>query len=343
MKAIRFAAPQQIEHCEVPDPGQPGPEDVLLRVQQVGICGTDYSGYLGKMPFFSYPRIWGHELGVEVLACGSDVVGLRPGDRCSVEPYMNNPNSFASQRGRGNCCNDLQVIGVHRDGGMCERLILPARKLHVGNDLEFDQLALVETLAIGYHAVQRGNPKSDETVVIVGAGPIGLAVWEFVRLAGCRCIMLDVRQDRLDFCQKVLGVPEVIAVQPDGSHVERLAELTQGHLAEVVIDATGNHQSMGQALELVAFTGRLVYVGITSQIISFPHPLLHRREITLLASRNAMPADFEAIIRWIGAGQIDTQPWITHRSSLATIVDDFPRFLLPETQVLKAMVAIGAS
>ncbi|MDP1562245.1 MAG: zinc-binding alcohol dehydrogenase family protein [Pirellulaceae bacterium] len=341
MQAVRFAAPHQIENCEVPEPGRPGPEEVLVQVRQVGICGTDYSGYLGKMPFFSYPRIWGHELGVEVLECGSQVTGLRPGDRCSVEPYMNNPDSFASRRGRGNCCNDLQVIGVHRDGGLCERLILPARKLHVGNDLEFDQLALVETLAIGYHAVQRGNPQPGETVVIVGAGPIGLAVWEFVRLSGCRCIMLDVRQDRLDFCQKNLGVPEVIVVQPDGSHVEQLLQATGGNLAEVVIDATGNNQSMGQALELVAFTGRLVYVGITSQIISFPHPLLHRREITLLASRNAMPADFDAIIRWIGAGEINTNPWITHRSSLATIVADFPQFLLPEKQVLKAMIAVG--
>jgi 2-desacetyl-2-hydroxyethyl bacteriochlorophyllide A dehydrogenase len=340
MQAVRFAAPHQIENCEVPDPGRPGPEDVLLRVHQVGICGTDYSGYLGKMPFFSYPRIWGHELGVEVLECGSQVQGLQPGDRCSVEPYLNNPNSFASRRGRGNCCNDLQVIGVHRDGGLCERLILPARKLHVGNELEYDQLALVETLAIGYHAVQRGNPQPGETVVIVGAGPIGLAVWEFVRLAGCRCIMLDVRQDRLDFCQKKLGVPEVIVVQPDGSHLEQLLEATGGNLAEVVIDATGNNQSMGQALELVAFTGRLVYVGITSQIISFPHPLLHRREITLLASRNAMPEDFDAIIRWIGAGKINTNPWITHRSSLATIVADFPGFLQPEKQVLKAMVKV---
>ncbi|MBL8891976.1 MAG: zinc-binding alcohol dehydrogenase family protein [Planctomycetaceae bacterium] len=341
MQAVRFAAPHQIERVDVNEPGRPGPGEALLRVHQVGICGTDYSGYMGKMPFFSYPRIWGHELGVEVLECGDGVTGLKLGDRCSVEPYMNNPDSFASRRGRSNCCNDLQVIGVHRDGGLCERLILPARKLHVGNDLQFDQLALVETLAIGFHAVQRGNPQAGETVVIVGAGPIGLAVWEFVRLAGCRCIMLDVRQDRLDFCQQVLGVPETILVQPDGAHVEVLAQATEGNLAEVVIDATGNHQSMGQALELVAFTGRLVYVGITSQIISFPHPLLHRREITLLASRNAMPADFQAIIRWISAGEINTTPWITHRSSLATIVDDFPRFLRPEEQVLKAMVAVG--
>jgi len=339
MKAVCFPAPNQIEAREIPEPLGPGPDEVLLQVKQVGICGSDYSGYLGKMPFFSYPRIWGHELGVEVLACGARVTHLRPGDRCSVEPYMNNPASFASQRGRGNCCNDLQVIGVHRDGGMCERLVLPARKLHVGNDLQFEQLALVETLAIGSHAVQRGNPQPGETVAIIGAGPIGLAVWEFVRLSGCRCVMLDVRQDRLDFCQRVLSVPDVLLVQPDGSHIEQLAAATSGHLAEVVIDATGNQHSMGQALELVAFTGRLVFVGITAQSITFPHPLMHRREMTLLASRNALPDDFTSIIRWMGEGRIDTQPWITHRSTLDAIVADFPTFLQPDQQVLKAMVA----
>jgi alcohol dehydrogenase len=340
MRAVRFPGPQQIENIDIPEPTAPAADEVLVQVRQVGICGSDYGGYLGKMPFFSYPRIWGHELGVEVLACGSQVTHLKPGDRCSVEPYMNNVDSFASRRGRGNCCNDLQVIGVHRDGGMRERLCLPARKLHVGNALGFEQLALVETLAIGYHAVQRGNPQPGETVVIVGAGPIGLAVWEFVRLAGCRCIMLDVRPDRLQFCQQVLGVPETLCVQPDGSHVSQLADLTAGNLAEVVIDATGNARSMGQALELVSFTGRLVYVGITADTIQFPHPLMHRREMTLLASRNALPGDFGAIINWIAAGQINTQPWITHTSTLDTIVADFPRFLDPQLQVLKAMVAI---
>jgi 2-desacetyl-2-hydroxyethyl bacteriochlorophyllide A dehydrogenase len=341
MKAVCFPAPNMIELIDVPEPKPPGPDEVLLKVHQVGICGSDYSGFLGKMPFFSYPRIWGHELGVEVVECGANVQHLRPGDRCSVEPYMNQPDSFASRRGRSNCCNELQVIGVHRDGGCCQRLVLPARKLHVGNDLQYAQLALVETLAIGSHAVQRGNPQPSETVAIVGAGPIGLAVWEFIRLRGCRCVMLDVREDRLEFCQSRLGVPEVLAVQSDGSHVAALQELTNGQGCEVVIDATGNNVSMGQALELVAFTGRLVYVGITSQNISFPHALMHRREMTLLASRNALPTDFTEIIRWIADGKIDTDPWITHRTTLASVADDFSKFLQPESQVLKAMVAVS--
>src|SRR3954469_22375299 len=157
MKAIQLQAPETFALIDVPEPTQPGRGEALVRVHRVGVCGTDVSGYLGKMPLFSYPRIPGHELGVEVLEVGGDVTTVRTGDRCSVEPYINDPTSYASRRGRPNCCEKLQVLGVHTDGGMRPQFIVPARKLHVGNELSFEQLALVETLAIGCHAVARSG------------------------------------------------------------------------------------------------------------------------------------------------------------------------------------------
>src|SRR5689334_16717555 len=184
MKAILLQQPGRFERIEIDEPSAPGPGDALVRVHRVGICGTDISGYLGKMPFFSYPRIPGHELGVEVLAVGDNVANVRPGERCSVEPYINDPNSYASRRGRPNCCEKLEVLGVHRDGGLRPEFIVPARKLHVARKLTFDQLALVETLAIGCHACHRAAPQPDESVLIIGAGPIGLATLEFVKLTG---------------------------------------------------------------------------------------------------------------------------------------------------------------
>src|SRR3954454_5709717 len=174
MKALSLEAPKQWKRIDIAGPRQPGPGEALVRVHRVGICGTDISGYLGKMPFFSYPRIPGHELGVEVLAVGAGVANVQPGDRCSVEPYINDPQSYASRRGRPNCCEKLEVLGVHRDGGMRPRFVLPARKLHRSATLAFDQLALVETLAIGCHAVDRAAIRPDETCLIIGAGPIGL-------------------------------------------------------------------------------------------------------------------------------------------------------------------------
>lgn len=341
VKAILLEKPFQFTAISIPEPVSPGPGDALVRVHRVGICGTDYSGYQGKMPFYSYPRIPGHELGVEVLATGNGVSNVRPGDRCSVEPYINDPESYASKRGHSNCCPMLQVLGVHTDGGLRPRFIVPARKLHPSAKLTLEQLALVETLAIGCHAVDRGNPRPGENVLVIGAGPIGLSVIEFARLSGARIIVLDMNQQRLDFCKQAMGIADTILSRGDESELRTLEELTGGNLADVVFDATGSNQSMSRALEFVAFAGRLVFVGITTQEISFGHPLMHRRELTLLASRNALPEDFKRIIGLIEQGRIDTRPWITHRAGMDDMIEQFPRWLQPDTGTVKAMVVVA--
>lgn len=341
MNALQLEGPRQFRVIDVAEPADPGPGEAVVRVHQVGICGTDYGGYLGKMPFFSYPRIPGHELGVEVLAVGPGVTDIRPGDRCSVEPYISCYACHACRRGHTNCCENNQTLGVHCDGGLRPRFTVPARKLHVSRRLGFDQLALVETLAIGCHAVNRGNPGADDIVLVVGAGPIGLAVIEFARLSGARTVVADMNDARLAFVRDRMGVPDVLRSRGDGSEIPALLDLTGGRLADVVIDATGSHHSMSHALNYCAFAGRLVYVGITQQELSFPHaPVLHRRELTLLASRNALPGDFTRILQLIEDGRIDTGPWITHRTSFASLPSVFPEYLRPETRVIKAMVAI---
>jgi len=341
MKAIQLEKPRSFRPIEIPEPAAPGPGEALVRVHRVGVCGTDYSGYLGKMPFFSYPRIPGHELGVEVLAVGADVTNVATGDRCSVEPYMNCGQCSACRRGSGNCCENLRVLGVMMDGGMTERMTLPARKLHPANKLTLEQCALVETLAIGCHAVNRGNPQPGECALVIGAGPIGLSVIEFVKLSCAKCVVLDLNEQRLAFCREKMGVRHTILSTSQGTELEDLKRLTDGALAQVVIDATGSNQSMSQALNYCGFTGRLVYVGITQEEITFPHaPLMHRRELTLLASRNALPPDFTRIIQLIEDGQIDTRPWITHHASFDGLIGAFPRWLKPEAGVIKAIVRV---
>jgi alcohol dehydrogenase len=338
MKALSLEAPKRFKRIDIPEAKGPGPDEALVRVHRVGICGTDISGYLGKMPFFSYPRIPGHELGVEVLAVGDGVTNVKPGERCSVEPYINDPNSYASRRGHPNCCEKLEVLGVHRDGGMRPEFLLPARKLHVSRKLAFDQLALVETLAIGCHAVNRAAPQPDESCLIIGAGPIGLATLEFVKLTGCKIIVLDLNEQRLDFCKRVMGVRHTIKLSDrlEGD----LREVTDGHLPDVVIDATGNNVSMSNAFSLIAHGGRLIFVGITTDEVRFRHAVFHKTEGTLLCSRNALPEDFDRIIRLIEDGRINTQPWITHRSPFDGLIDAFPSYTRPETGVIKAMVEI---
>lgn len=340
MKAILLEKPEHFRQIEIDAPRPPGAGEALVRVHRVGICGTDISGYLGKMPFYSYPRIPGHELGVEIVQVGSGVHNVSPGDRCSVEPYINCERCYACRRGNSNCCETLQVLGVHTDGGMRPEFIVPARKLHRSEKLSLDQLALVETLAIGCHAVQRASPQPNENVLVIGAGPIGLSVIEFVKLSGARTIVLDLNDQRLQFCREKMGIAHTLCARGDGSELDELKRLTDGVLATVVIDATGNNKSMSNALHYVGHTGKLVFVGITTAEVSFGHPLMHRREMTLLASRNALPHDFRNIIQYIENGQIDTRPWITHRANFDELIERFPSYTKMETGVIKALLHV---
>lgn len=339
MQAIQLVEPEKFCTIEIPEPSPPGPGEALVRSHQCGICGTDVSGYLGKMPFFEYPRIPGHELGVEVVAVGSGVTQVAVGDRCSVEPYMHCGRCYACRQGAINCCEQLQVIGVMIDGGLRPKFVVRAEKLHPSTKLSFEQLALVETLAIGCHAVARGNVSDQDTCLVIGAGPIGLATLEFVRLRGARPIVLDLDAQRLAFCRDQLGIEH--ALTPHADLMDELKTCAEGHLPDVVIDATGSEQSMSESFAWVAPKGRLVFVGLTTGEVSFRHPVFHRPEGTLLCSRNALPEDFRQIIGSLEEGRIDTRPWITHHIPFAEVAEQFPQIIRPEARAIKAMIQIS--
>ena len=341
MRAIRLKEPKHFERIDIDEPAAPGAGQALVRTHRMGICGTDYSGYLGKMPFFRYPRIPGHELGVEVLEVADGVTDVRPGDRCSVEPYMNCGSCFACRKGNGNCCDKLNVIGVMVDGGLCDRFLIRADKLHRSERLTMEQLALVETLGIGCHATDRGAPQEGSHVLIIGAGPIGLATLEFTRLTGATITVMDMVESRLQFCRKTYGIEHTVQFRGDGSEIAQMQEITGGDMFELVTDATGNHHSMAGALQYVAHTGELAYVGITTEKIVLPHPALHKPEMTIKGSRNALPSDFSRIIQLIEDGTIDTNPWITHRTTFDEVIDCFESFTRPESGVIKAIIEVA--
>jgi alcohol dehydrogenase len=340
MKAIQLESPRKLKSLEIDEPSSLSPHEALVRTHRVGVCGTDTSAYLGKFPLFIYPRIPGHELGIEVLEIGSEVKNVRPGDRCSVEPYMNNTESFASRRGSGNCCQELHVLGVHTDGGLRERFVVRADKLHASKSLSYEELALVETLAIGCHAINRAAPQPGEHLLIIGAGPIGLSVLEFARLAASNITVMDMNADRLAFCRQNYDLKNAILMSGDGTALDQMRQITGGELYPTVLDATGSAASMNQALNYVAHAGTLVYVGITTQDITFPDRLFHSREMTLKASRNALPDDFRRIIKLIEDRQIDTNRWITHRTGFNDVINVFDSYTKPETGVIKAMIAV---
>ncbi|MFN0078173.1 MAG: zinc-binding alcohol dehydrogenase family protein [Prosthecobacter sp.] len=329
MTALTLTALKTFTWTTLPAAASPRQGEALVAIRAIGICGTDFSGYLGKMPFIEFPRILGHELGVEVLAVGEGVTHLQVGDRCAVEPYLNCGTCHACLRGSTNCCETLQVLGVHGDGGMRERMILPAHKLHPCNALDFEQLALVETLAIGCHAVNRAQVTAADDVLIIGAGPIGLTVLEFARAANAAITILELNAARREFVAQNYPDVKVVASLPDEPAFQ------------IVFDATGNPGSMAGTLRYARFTGRIVYVGITKEPVLIDDPLFHRRELSLLASRNAVASDFPRILAMIQSGQINTRPWISHRCQFSELPAQMDHWLLPESRVIKAVVSLA--
>lgn len=338
MKTIILDRPGQLSLTETPPPTRPAANEAAVRVRRVGVCGTDLHAFKGEQPFFTYPRVLGHELGVEVVGVGENAGGLRVGDRCAVEPYLSCGACFACRRGKSNCCVRLQVLGVHADGGMREVITVPAGKLHRSETLSFDQLALVEPLCIGAHAVARAGVEAGEVALVVGAGPIGLSVAQFARASGAKVVIMDVNRERLDFAREHFDVED--AVEAGEGAAARLREMTAGDMPAVVFDATGNPRSMNASFDIPAHGGRLVFVGLFQGDVTFHDPDAHRRELTLLCSRNATGADFRRVMSLLEAGEIDIAPWITHRVSFADAVGQFDRWLDPQSRFIKAVIEV---
>lgn len=338
MKAIILDEPGQLSLVETPPPHS-SPHDVVVRVRRVGICGTDLHAFKGEQPFFTYPRVLGHELGVEIVSVGDNAEGLRVGDRCAVEPYLHCGECIACRKGKTNCCERIQVLGVHADGGMCELFTVPINKLHKSDILSPDHLALVEPLCIGAHAVARAQIESDEFALVVGAGPIGLAVIQFAQAAGAKVIVLDVNEERLGFARE--HFPVEAAIKAGDGAVEQVKEITGGDLPTVVFDATGNLRSMNASFDLPAHGGRLVFVGLCQGDVTFNDAEAHRRELTMLCSRNATGADFKRVIGLLEAGAVDISSWITHRVPFGEeVIGQFPLWLDPRSRFIKAIIEI---
>ena len=309
--------------------------DVLLRVKRVGVCGTDLHIFTGTQPYLAYPRVMGHELSGLVEEADADS-GLAPGEPVYVMPYLSCGDCIACRQGKSNCCVNIQVLGVHRDGAFTEYLTLPRRFVHAAGSLTLDQAAMIEFLAIGAHAVRRADVAAGQRVLVVGGGPIGMAAMLFAALRGATITALDQRRDRLDFALRHLGVDEAVEVGADD--IEQLARLTGGEFFDVVFDATGNAGAMERGFRFIAHGGKYVLISIVPGDIRFSDPEFHKREATLMGSRNATVEDFETVVRAMRAGQVPDAALNTHRLKLADVPAGFVTLLAPEAGVVKAIV-----
>lgn len=336
MKTIVCKNPSELVSTESALPlAEPG--IALVRMKRLGICGTDLHAFAGRQPFFTYPRILGHELSAKITEIGDPDTGLKIGDTVAVIPYLECGSCIACRAGRPNCCVDLKVLGVHQDGGMCEYLAVPHDHLIKNNTLPADHLALVECFAIGAHAIRRAAIRPDEHVLVVGAGPIGLGIMQFAALSGGRVTALDISGERLSFVSEHLNVENIVNPSIEDGR-EQLEKLTHGDFPTVILDATGNRQSMQNNFHYLAHGGRYVLVGLITDDICFPDPEFHKRETTLMGSRNALREDFMWVMQCMEAGSLALEPMITHRSSFSDLLDNFALWTKPESRVIKAIV-----
>jgi 2-desacetyl-2-hydroxyethyl bacteriochlorophyllide A dehydrogenase len=323
MKQVVLEAPGRFSDQDAPRPDvKPG--YALVRIARVGICGSDLHAFAGRQPLYTYPRIVGHELSGVVIEAAPNAKGIRAGDRCAIEPYVSCGSCRACSKGRTNCCEHLQVLGVHIDGGMQEFLAVPVNLLYTSNTLTLDQLALVETLGIGAHAVRRSGLKAGEDAFVIGAGPIGIATAQFASASGANVLVVEKSASRRAFIAQ-LGFAT-------SSEVEE-------RKADVVFDATGNAISMAASLNYVATGGALVFVGLTRDPVSLDDALFHRKEVTLFSSRNSCGL-FPDIIHLIEEGKIDTTHWITNRLKLTEVASNFAS-ITSRPELIKAMVDIS--
>lgn len=309
----------------------------IIRIKRIGICGTDLHAFDGTQPYFSYPRVLGHELAAEYV--DGDAAGFERGEMLTILPYFSCDTCVACRNNKPNCCTSIKVCGVHIDGGMTEYLLVPSSTLIKAEGLSFDQLALVEPLAIGAHAISRADVQSKDTVLVVGAGPIGIGIVEFARLKGAKVILMDTNNDRLNFCKSYM--PDIHIVNPStGDAVEQLMRLTDGDMPSVVLDATGNLKAINGAFAYMAHGARYVLVGLQTGEIGFSHPEFHKREGTLMSSRNATYADFALVIKSIKEGKVNPLNMITHRLSFDEVAEKFSALTDPGQKTIKALIEL---
>ena len=337
MKTLVCTEPGNFEYNDIERP-QLEEGRAIIRIRRIGICGTDLHAFEGTQPYFSYPRILGHELAGELVEF-DNAPDFKIGETVSFIPYLNCGNCIACRTDKPNCCVNLKVCGVHLDGGMVEYLSVPSSSLLHGDGLDFDELALVEPLAIGAHGIRRAGVLKEEFVLVIGAGPIGLGTMEFARMEGSKLIALDVNEQRLEFCKHKLNIAYTInALTMDV--VEQLKEITNGDMPTVVIDATGNLRAINNAFQYMAHGGRYILIGLQKGDISFSHPEFHKREGSLMSSRNATRQDFERVISWIKNGHIKPKHFITHRVHFDEVKNVFKNWLDPASGVIKATVEL---
>ena len=338
MKQVTLIKPYEFEERDVEIPILKKGE-LLVQIKNIGICGTDIQAFHGNQPYFTYPRVLGHELSGIIVDAKIENKSLL-GKPVSVLPYLSCGKCNSCLKGKTNCCANLHVMGVHVDGGFREYVSVPVDNIMVGREeTDLEHLSMVEPLSISYHGIMRADILENNWVIIFGAGPIGIGALMFAKSKTNNIILIDINQNRITYCKSILGIKHSFNGN-DETLFEEIKELTNGHFADIVIDATGNKKSIQQQLRFLGHGGKWILIGLQREDLHINHPEFHKREATLMSSRNATKHDFKQVMDKIDNKEIDPALLITHTLDFEEAARSFSTFIVEPTLV-KGIIKIN--
>jgi 2-desacetyl-2-hydroxyethyl bacteriochlorophyllide A dehydrogenase len=334
MKVVHIEKPGQIA---IVDQERPVPKtgEALLKIAYCGICGADVASYTGNQPFTTYPRIPGHEFSAQIVEIADNQQGLEPGMAVTANPYFNCGTCYACQRGKINCCESNQTMGVQRDGAFSEYIIMPIERIYAGKNLSTRRLALIEPFSISYHASKRGNIRPEHNVLVIGAGPIGIFAMISAKLRDATVYITDLFEQRLTLA-KQLGADGTINSKQENL-AEAVQEITSRHGMDVCIEAAGLPQTFLACIEYVCFGGQVILIGNGKKDTTFNHSILLKKELDVFGSRNSLH-DFEPLIDLVSEGKVSIDPLITHVFPLENAVDAFEQLAHNDGSMAKVLV-----
>lgn len=338
MKAIVIDKPYEVEIRDVPMPTV-GEGEALLRVLYVGICGADVASYTGNQPFTTYPRIPGHEFSAEIIEIPENDKGLKKGDIVTCNPYFNCGKCYSCERGHVNCCTDNRTMGVQRDGAFCEYISMPVERIYPGMGLTAQELALIEPFSISRHAISRAAIRPTDSVLIVGAGPIGLFALLAAKQFAGKIAVADVLNNRLDLAMSY-GADGVVntATEDIAKFTE---EFTDGRGFDVCIEACGRPETFLMCIDEAAYAANIILIGNGKRETTFLHSIILKKELNIFGSRNAMKQDFLDNIELAASGKVDVMKMVSGVYEMDKAADAFDALAHNRGDLAKLLIRIG--
>ena len=337
MKTIIINKPGEVNIIDTPKPVRKKGE-ALLKVLYGGICGSDLGTYRGTFAYASYPRIPGHEFSAEIIEIDDNDRNLKPGMIVTCNPYFNCTKCYSCKRGLVNCCTSNETLGAQRDGAFSEYITMPIERIYDGKGLSAKTLALIEPFCISYHGVSRADVKEGDTVLVVGAGTIGVLAAVAAKAKGAKVYISDIAEKKMNYAVETFGLDGGILNDNHADFIQKVEEITGGNYFDVTIEAVGLPSTFLNCIEAAAFGARVIQIGVGKKNVDFDFTLLQKKELNVFGSRNALKKDFLELINLVKEGKVDLEKIVTNTYSFDEAAKAFSDFDKNAASMLKVII-----